>query len=159
MKVSIMEDGRKILVYLSIVSILASLGCIAQKPSVSDFSISNFNYDTLDATDGRIIAVSSVIVTSSKEGLYARVYDIIHNVEIAGDWSKSLTVGDNKIEIYTDLYLDSLRQAPEIEICVSNKRDFNRGSKGVVCKIEIFPPPVVKFEVSPVPVILSGSIS
>ena len=133
---------------------------VTKKPiSDGDFSIGNLKYEPYsgwgsaiyyDDETRRIRAQASLIITTERDDLFVLLYDKIHDKSIR-DWTQNLRRGDNKIDIIT-LYLDSISQKPELEICFGTEYGFNKYSKGVLCKVKTFNSPNIDFSISPDPV-------
>ncbi|MFH1311499.1 MAG: hypothetical protein ABIH65_03785 [Nanoarchaeota archaeon] len=140
------------------------------KVSQSDISFSNFKYERqgdlffdyvpihYNINNGQLEAEFSLIISTLRDDLYYRVYDAKRNTKINPnlvDYPQKLSVGDNKYYGYEGLYMNDLKDSPQIKVCVSKDFQFTIDSQGVVCKTQIFSSPEFKIEITPNPLVFT----
>ena len=165
--------GFALVVIVLAILLISGVFTISKPVSITDIQLSNFQYELYSVSgvpilydeNGNLEAEFSLIISTNRDDLYYRVYDAKREVEINknpddarfSSYAKKLNMGDNKFNGFRGLYLRSLGDSPQLEVCISTSRDFTKFSKNIVCSIRTFSPPHFQIEITPDPLVFTVS--
>lgn len=158
----------KLIMGILLVLGILMVGCAKQAQKIefnyNDVELSNFKWESCfnpgeyECNDmpisyninGALVGAGNLMVYSSKERAYARVYVNRELGSSTKDYAFPLVSGDNRIHLW-DISLDSLYGDVTFKVCFSGNREVTQESPGVICKEKSFSKPTISVSVSPDP--------